>query len=379
MPQLEFNDSKIVMKTAAEGLDEERNKIKLTTGSGDLDGLVGGIEEGLFYLFYGEQEILDALIHRLIVNSILSREKGGFEARCIYFNNTNYYTGRTILNPSEIGGLAKRVGIDPEMMFTNVYVVTAYNEQRQLVVSEQVAEQVKKDPDIRLLAIHNITQFLHDSKKPEETGRILKQVVGYVWKVASKRGIATVVTSNAAPTGRCFTPRPVGGSFFRHMANVIVHVKTFEDGPTPSIKATLIKHPYKKTPDSIVLLVSKGGMDLMGRITPSFRQLYEKTVNELKTLYQSSLIDLGHKEAFDFLLKEAWNTEQSAMGNSNIPTVLDGLNLSANIHNRKLIELLNRRLKEKDRVIEELKERLVDLEARIVSKVGEAKDLKIEK
>ncbi|MCP8318622.1 MAG: hypothetical protein L6N95_02185, partial [Candidatus Methylarchaceae archaeon HK01B] len=98
-----------------------------------------------------------------------------------------------------------------------------------------------------------------------------------------------------------------------------------------------------------------------------------------KTLYQSSLIDLGHKEAFDFLLKEAWNTEQSAMGNSNIPTVLDGLNLSANIHNRKLIELLNRRLKEKDRVIEELKERLVDLEARIVSKVGEAKDLKIEK
>ncbi|MCP8319131.1 MAG: hypothetical protein L6N95_04810 [Candidatus Methylarchaceae archaeon HK01B] len=376
---MEFKDSQIVMKTAADGLEEERNKLRLTTGSGDLDGLVGGIEEGLFYIFYGEQEILDILIHKLIVNSILPREKGGFEARCIYFNNTNYYTGKTILNPSELGELAKRVGIEPEIVFTNIYTVAAYNEQRQVIVAKQVAEQIKKDPDIRLLVIHNITQFFSDSKKPEETRQILKRVIGYVWKVASKRGIATVVTANTVPSGRGFIPRPVGGSFFRHMANVIVHVKTFEDGPIPSVKATLIKHPYKKTPDSIVLLVSKGGMDLMGRITPSFRQLYEKTISELKTHYQSSLIDLGHKKAFDLLLKEAWNTEQSAMGNSNMPTVLDRLSLSANIHNRKLTEVLNQRLKEKDRAIEGLRERLEELEVRIMPKAGEAKNLKIEK
>ncbi|MCP8308408.1 MAG: hypothetical protein H3Z54_06900 [archaeon] len=376
---MEFKNSSIIMKTAAEALEEEREKLRLTTGSGDLDSLIGGIEEGLFYLFYGEQEILDALIHRLIVNCVLPKDRGGFEAKGIYFNNTDYYTGKTTLNPSELGELAKHVGIEPRIVFANIYAVAAYNEQRQLIVAKQVAELMEKDPNIRLLAIHSITRFFADSKKPEETRQILKQTINHVWRVASKKRIAIVVTADAMPTGRGFIPRPIGGSFFRHVASVIIHVKTFQDGPVTSVKATLIKHPYKKTPDSIVLLVSKGGMDIMGRITPSFRQLYEETIGELKTHYQSSLIDLDHKQAFDLLLKEAWNSEQAAMGNSNMPTVLDKLNLTASIHNRKLIESLKRKLEEKDRVIEELREELADLKARIESKVGETKDLGIEK
>jgi len=376
---LEFKDSQIVMKTAAEALEEGKNKLRLTTGSSDLDSLIGGIEEGLFYLFYGEQEILDAFIHRLIVNCVSPKDRGGFEAKGIYFNNTDYYTGKTILNPSELGGLAKHLGIEPKIVFANIYAVAAYNEQRQLIIAKQVAELMEKDPDIRLLAIHSITRFFADSKKPEETRQILKQTINYVWRTASKKRIAIVVTADAIHNGRGFIPKPVGGSFFRHVASVIIHLKTFEDGPISSVKATLIKHPYKKTPDSIVLLVPKGGMDLMGRITPSFRQLYEEIIGELKTQYQSSLIDLDHKQAFDLLLKEAWNAEQAAMGNSNMPTVLDKLNLTANIHNRKLIEALKRKLEEKDRIIEELKEELADLRARIESKVGEMKDLGIEK
>ena len=45
----------------------------------------------------------------------------------------------------------------------------------------------------------------------------------------------------------------------------------------------------------------------MGRITPSFRQLYEEIISELRTELQAVLVDLGHKGAFDLLLKEAWN------------------------------------------------------------------------
>jgi hypothetical protein len=33
----------------------------------------------------------------------------------------------------------------------------------------------------------------------------------------------------------------------------------------------------------------------MGRITPSFRQLYEETVSEMKSELQAALVDLGHK------------------------------------------------------------------------------------
>lgn len=100
----------------------------------------------------------------------------------------------------------------------------------------------------------------------------------------------------------------------------------------------------------------------MGRITPSFRQLYEETISELKMELQAALIDLGHKSAFDSLLKEAWNPEQAAMGNSTLPTVCDKLNVMAAIHNRKLIATLTRELNQRDSIIDKLEERIGLLE-----------------
>jgi TolA-binding protein len=103
----------------------------------------------------------------------------------------------------------------------------------------------------------------------------------------------------------------------------------------------------------------------MGRITPSFRQLYEETISELRTELQAALVDLSHKSAFDLLLKEAWNPEQAAMGNSTLPTVSDKLNVMASIHNRKLIAVLSKGLKEKDLEIEELKLQISSLEDKV--------------
>jgi hypothetical protein len=77
---------------------------------------------------------------------------------------------------------------------------------------------------------------------------------------------------------------------------------------------------------------------------------------------QSALVDLGHKNAFDLLLKEAWNPEQAAMGNSTLPTVCDKLNVMAAIHNRKLIAALVRDLREKKEIIEKFEERIIAFE-----------------
>jgi hypothetical protein len=123
----------------------------------------------------------------------------------------------------------------------------------------------------------------------------------------------------------------------------------------------------------------------MGRLTPSFRQLYEETISELKTELQAALVDLGHKSAFDLLLKEAWNSEQAAMGNSTLPTVCDKLNIMASIHTRKLLAALVRQLNERDSIIEKLEERTVSLEdhinqlfLEIKGKTGQEQDKKNE-
>ena len=103
----------------------------------------------------------------------------------------------------------------------------------------------------------------------------------------------------------------------------------------------------------------------MGKVSPSFRQLYEETISQLKMELQAALVDLGHKNAFDLLLKEAWNPEQAAMGNSTLPTVCDKLNVMASIHNRKLIAGLARELNQKELIINKLEERIESLEQRL--------------
>ena len=92
----------------------------------------------------------------------------------------------------------------------------------------------------------------------------------------------------------------------------------------------------------------------MGRITPSFRQLYEETISELK-------MEL-----------------QAALGNSTLPTVCDKLNIMASIHNRKLIASLVRELNERDSIIEKFEGRIVSLQDQINQLSLEIKGTKTE-
>src|SRR5437870_3627872 len=102
----------LAIRTAFDVFEEQVNRPKLTTGHGDLDSLIGGILPGTFTLLYGEQEILSLLVHKLLANCALPEGKGGFDGEAIYFNHTNYYAAKTILDPSLLGQVAKHVGID---------------------------------------------------------------------------------------------------------------------------------------------------------------------------------------------------------------------------------------------------------------------------
>lgn len=80
----------------------------------------------------------------------------------------------------------------------------------------------------------------------------------------------------------------------------------------------------------------------MGRITPSFRTILQREMNELKKGYAQALMDMGRREAFKSLIK-AWSSEAGAMSYAKIPYVLDAMQLTALIDNRKhILELVER-------------------------------------
>ena len=59
------------MQSALEHYNEHRTTLRMTTGSAELDSLTDAIEEGLFYLFYGNNSVvLDAMVYRFLVNYV---------------------------------------------------------------------------------------------------------------------------------------------------------------------------------------------------------------------------------------------------------------------------------------------------------------------
>lgn len=342
------------MRSAHEVLKEERSKLRLTTGSRDLDALIDGVIQGQFYLFYSnDEEILDLLIHRVLVNCVLPVEKGGFDSKAFYFNTCNYHQGKTILDPSKLAMIAKCAGVDPKVVFRNIYAVSAFNEMQQMTVTREATELVKKDEAIRLVAVHNLTRFIQTSRRVPVARQILKQIVGSLKNATSEKAVALVVSCNASRAGRI--PKPIGGTYLRHEANVVVLLKSLKKGAMAAIKVTLVKHPYKKTPQSIILHTPKDGVTLMGHVTPSFRKRFQSLVEELKGSdgFQNTLIKLEHKQAFDLLLKEAWSAEDAAMSNSGIPCLMDVLNLIANVHNKKCVEELKKKVVKLERFLKE--------------------------
>ena len=103
----------------------------------------------------------------------------------------------------------------------------------------------------------------------------------------------------------------------------------------------------------------------MGRLTPSFRTVYSEVLDDLRKEMRNCFVEISHKEAFDLLYKEAWRPEEAAMGNSNLPTVLDKLCMVANINTRKLIEVIKAEIKIREAKISELEEMISSLEQKI--------------
>jgi RecA/RadA recombinase len=216
-------------------------------------------------LFYGSNKaVLDGLVHGLLVNCVLPKQKHGFESMVLYINNIDYYQPdkSKVLSPEKIANAAKCMGIEPKVVFKNVFVQIAYNQRHQLAIAKQVADFITRDKDIRLLVINNLTKYFKESNYKNYAVSILKEVIGILSKVCAQNRIALICTGDANVTSRGLVPRPVGGTYLKHTFNVIVYLR--ESVSHPQVyKATLIKHQYSKTPKSVLLNTRKASRMLL--------------------------------------------------------------------------------------------------------------------
>lgn len=84
----------------------------------------------------------------------------------------------------------------------------------------------------------------------------------------------------------------------------------------------------------------------MGRKDLSPRELFQEYLALLKreSGFRDTLINIECREAFDKLLEEAWLYNEDAIVKAGIPCIMDALILLANIHNKKNLEDIKKKI-----------------------------------
>jgi len=302
----------------------------LSTGSSELDRLTGGVEPGLFHLFYGSdaEGLPDRLLHRLLVEGVRPGPRGC--GRAIYLVCGNYRRSRTVLDSELLLALLEEAGLDVADALSRIQVVCAFSESQQAEAAGLVEGLLGRLEGVSLVAVQQIAKLFSGPRLSEHGG--FTEFVGMVSRLKTLcygRGVALAATCRPSGAGRP-APLPEGGGFLRHAANVVVYLRA-------PLSAYLIKHPDRARMGRGVEFGVEGGFGL-GRVTKeSMRRRLQGLMVQLRGRYRAALKDDSMQGAFDRLWA-AWSSEQGAMIHSEVLSALDLLLLTAVVDNRKEIE-----------------------------------------
>ncbi|MDO8537825.1 MAG: DNA repair and recombination protein RadA [archaeon] len=238
-----------VIKAARESLEmgyesadilAERRKLigKITTGSKELDELIGGgIESQSITEFYGKfASGKTNLCFQLAVTTQLPKDKGGQDGNVLWIDTENSF------RPERIIGIAKHLKLDPAKVLKNIFVARAYNSDHQMSLTEKATELVK-EKNIKLLVMDSLmaqfrAEFIGRGTLSERQQKLNKHMHALA-KLAEINNIAVVVTNQVMQRPDILfgdPTAPVGGDIVGHAClgeNTLIQL---DDGSIQQIK-----------------------------------------------------------------------------------------------------------------------------------------------
>jgi len=217
----------IRFKTAREVKQERMNIGKITTGSKQLDELLGGgVETKTITEFYGEYGSgKTQLCHQLSVNVQLPPERGGLSGKAVYIDTEGTFRWE------RIEAMARALGLDPEQAMDNIYYIRAYNSDHQMSIVEELFSFVPKN-NVKLVVVDSVTSHFraeypgreHLAERQQKLNAHLHQLL----RLAEAYNVAVVVTNQVMARPDVFYGDPtqaVGGHVLAHVPGVRVHLK----------------------------------------------------------------------------------------------------------------------------------------------------------
>ena len=217
----------IDFETAAEVYKKREMIGKITTGSKNLDTLLGGgIETQAVTEFHGAFGSGKTQVgFQLAINVQKPVEEGGLNAPCVIIDAENTF------RPSRVKQMAEGAGLDADKILENIYVARAYNSDHQMVLAEQLGEMIK-EKGIKLVIVDSVTSNF----RADFTGRgmladrqqKLNRHLHTLQRLADVHDVAVYMTNQvmARPDVLFGDPTtPIGGHILGHFSTHRVYLR----------------------------------------------------------------------------------------------------------------------------------------------------------
>lgn len=218
-------------RSASEIYQTRSNIVYVSTGSKELDNLLGGgIETGSITEIFGEfRSGKSQLCHTLAVNCQLPISLGGAEGKCLYIDTENGF------RPERLTAIAERYKISGDSILDNVACARAYNtdHQTQLVIQ---ASAMMTEARYALLIIDSATSLYRTdycgrgelSERQQHLARFLRILL----RIADEHGVAVVITNQvvaqvdgAASMFGGDSKKPIGGHILAHSSTTRLYLR----------------------------------------------------------------------------------------------------------------------------------------------------------
>jgi DNA repair protein RadA len=205
---------------------------KLTTGSKNLDELIGGgLETQSITEFFGEfGSGKTQIMQQLAVNATMPEEMGGFNCDVLMIDTENTF------RPERIIQMAKAKGLDPDETLRRIQVARAYNSHHQILLVEKAIEEAK-GRNIKLLIVDSLTSHF----RAEFMGRgslagrqqMLNRHMHDLLKFGLLNNAVIAVTNQVSARPDVFfgdPTAPIGGNIVGHTATFRIYLRKSKAG-----------------------------------------------------------------------------------------------------------------------------------------------------
>jgi DNA repair protein RadA len=217
----------LTYETGGQFYDKRKQIGKISTGSKDLDELIGGgIETNGITESYGRfASGKTQLGFQIAVNAQLPREKGGLDGNVLFLDTEGTF------RPERIESIAKAAGINPEKALENIMLVRTLTTEQQILSLER-ADKLIQEKNIKLIIIDSLTslfraEFVGRGSLGERQQK-LNQHIHRLQTLSDKYSLAAYITNQVMDNpGIMFGDPtvPIGGNIIAHAATTRLYMR----------------------------------------------------------------------------------------------------------------------------------------------------------